>query len=167
MPFEIWTLKRSLPNSVSNRNAKFPSVPFYNINDDDPRMSTIIIYASSNGNTKAVAEYIASKTGGKAVDVAAAASEDLNSYDTIVIGGRVWAGKLPKDLVEFVGKNKSVIDSKKSAFYVCCMYNEEKGQKQCDKLASEMGIAKHTFFNKGKKLVQNDTSSIDAFIASL
>ena len=97
-------------------------------------MSLIAIYASSRGNTKAVAEYIASKTGGKAVDVANAASEDLSSYDTIVIGGRVWAGSVPKELVEYVKNNKEVISQKKSAFYVCCMYNDEKGQKQCDKL---------------------------------
>ena len=130
-------------------------------------MSNIIVYASSNGNTKAVAEYIASKTGGEAVDVSAAASKDLSSYDTIVIGGRVWAGNLPKDLVEFVGKNKDVIAQKNSAFYACCMYNDEKGQKQCDRLASELGIAKHTFFNKGKKLVQGNTAPIDEFIATL
>ena len=130
-------------------------------------MSLIAIYASSRGNTKAVAEYIASKTGGKAVDVANAASEDLSSYDTIVIGGRVWAGSVPKELVEYVKNNKEVISQKKSAFYVCCIYNDEKGQKQCDKLAGEMGIENHAFFNKGKKLVQENTKPIDDFIATL
>ncbi len=129
-------------------------------------MSSIIVYASTNGNTKAVAEYIASKIDGKAVEVSKAGNEDLSSYDTIVIGGRVWAGNLPKDLVEYVKANKDTISQKKSAFYVCCMYNDEKGQKQCDKLASEMGIANHTFFNKGKKLVQNNTEPIDDFIAT-
>lgn len=130
-------------------------------------MSTIIVYASTAGNTKAVAEYIAKKTGGKAVDVSAAGGEDLASYDTIVIGGRVHAGKLPKELVAFVDKNKDVISQKKSAFFDCCMYNDDKGQKQSDKLASELGIEKHAFFNKGKKLVQNDPAEIDAFIAQL
>jgi menaquinone-dependent protoporphyrinogen oxidase len=129
-------------------------------------MATLIIYASSGGNTRAVAEYIATKTNGKAVDVGKIGSEDLSAYDTIVIGGRVWAGKIPKDLTEFVNKNKDVISQKKTAFYVCCMYNDDKGQQQCDKLASEVGISNHTFFNKGKKLVQNDTGPIDAFIAS-
>ena len=130
-------------------------------------MSTIIVYASSNGNTKAVAEYIASKTGGEAVAVSAAKEKDLSSYDTVVIGGRVWAGGVPKDLVEYVKANKDVIAQKNSAFYVCCMYKGEKGQKQCDRLAAEFGIAKHAFFNKGKKLVQDDPGAIDGFIASL
>ena len=128
-------------------------------------MSLIVIYASTNGNTKAVAEYIAKKTGGKAVAVADAGSEDLSIYDTIVIGGRVWAGKLPKDLVEYVNKNKDIISQKNSAFYDCCMYNDDKGQSQSDRLAAELGIAKHTFFNKGKKLAQTG-EQIDDFIAT-
>jgi menaquinone-dependent protoporphyrinogen oxidase len=129
-------------------------------------MSTIIVYASTGGNTKAVAEYIAKKTGGEAVSVSDAGSKDLSSYDTIVIGGRVWAGSIPKELVSYVQKNKDVISQKKSAFYVCCMYNDDKGQSQCDSLAASVGIANHTFFNKGKKLVQNDTKPIDDFIAT-
>jgi menaquinone-dependent protoporphyrinogen oxidase len=130
-------------------------------------MSTIVIYASTGGNTKAVAEYIASKMQGKALDVSSAESEDLSSYDTIIIGGRVHAGNLPKNLVAFVEKNKDVISQKKSAFFDCCMYNDDKGQKQSDKLAAELGISKHTFFNKGKKLVKEDPSLIDEFIASI
>jgi len=132
----------------------------------DKGMSLIVIYASTNGNTKAVAEYIATKKNGKAVAVSNAGSEDLSSYDTIVIGGRVWAGKLPKELVEFVQKNKDVISQKKTAFYDCCMYNDEKGQQQSDRLAAELGISKHTFFNKGKKLAQTG-EQIDDFIDDL
>ena len=129
-------------------------------------MSTIIVYASSGGNTKAVAEYIASKTGGEAVNVSDAGSKDLSSYDIVVIGGRVWAGSIPKELVSYVQKNKDVISQKKSAFYVCCMYNDDKGQNQCDKLASDVGISNHAFFNKGKKLVKENTKPIDDFIAT-
>jgi menaquinone-dependent protoporphyrinogen oxidase len=132
----------------------------------DARMSTIIVYASTSGNTKAVAEYIAQKTGGEAVSVSDAKNKDLNSYDTVVIGGRVWAGGVPKDLIEYAQKNKDIISQKNTAFYVCCAYNDDKGQGQCDKLAADFGIAKHAFFNKGKKLVQSNTKPIDDFIAT-
>ena len=129
-------------------------------------MSTIVVYAGGS-NTTAVAEYIATKTSGKAMTASAAASEDLSSYDTIVIGGRVHAGKLPKDIVEYVAKNKDVISQKKSGFYVCCMYNDEKGQTQSDRLAASLGITNHIFINKAKKVVANDPKIIDDFIASL
>jgi len=128
-------------------------------------MSTIIIY-SGGSNTTAVSEYIAKKTSGKAVKVSQAGSEDLSAYDTIVIGGRVHAGKLPKDLVNFVAEKKDVISSKNSAFFVCCMYNDDKGQSQCDGLANNLGISKHTFFNKGKKIVQEENNPVDDFIAT-
>jgi len=129
-------------------------------------MTTIVVYASSTGNTKAVAEYIANKTKGTAVDVADAGSVDLGPYDTVVIGGRVRAGKLPKELVDYVLRNKEAISTKKTAFYDCCMYDKEKGQKQSDKLATELGIVNHIYITKGKKMVKGDTKKIDDFIAS-
>jgi len=129
-------------------------------------MTTIVVYASSTGNTKAVAEYIAKKTDGTAVDVADAGSVDLSSYDTVVIGGRVRAGKLPKELIDYVFKNKDIISTKKTAFYDCCMYDKEKGQKQSDRLATELGIVNHIYINKGKKMVKSDTKKIDDFIAT-
>ena len=46
------------------------------------------------------------------------------------------------------------------------MYNDDKGQKQCDALASEVGISNHVFFNKGKKLVKENPKPIDDFIAT-
>jgi len=127
-------------------------------------MSSIVVYASTGGNTKAVAEYIAKKIGGVAMDVSAVKRADLDSFDTVIIGGRVWAGSIPKNLDAFLTDSKDVIANKKSAFFVCCMYNDEKGQKQCDGLAAKYGIKNHTFFNKGKKLVAEGGSAIDDFI---
>jgi len=127
-------------------------------------MSSIVIYASTGGNTKAVAEYIANKIGCVAKDVSSVQKEDLDSYDTVIVGGRVWAGSIPKNLDAFLVDSKDVISTKRSAFFVCCMYNDEKGQKQCDGLAAKYGIDNHTFFNKGKKLVAEGGSAIDDFI---
>ncbi|MBO5600810.1 MAG: hypothetical protein J5897_07210, partial [Candidatus Methanomethylophilus sp.] len=69
-------------------------------------MTTVIIY-SGGSNTTAVSQYIAEKTGGKAVTVQEAAGLDLSSFDKIVIGTRVRAGKVPSDLSDFVAKNKA------------------------------------------------------------
>ncbi|MCQ2071190.1 MAG: flavodoxin domain-containing protein [archaeon] len=130
-------------------------------------MTTAIIYASTNGNTKAVAEYIAGKTGGKAVDVKNADTLDLNDYDTVVIGGRVWAGSLPGALVKYIENNKNTIEGKNRALFLCCIYNGEKGQNQCDKIASELGFEKHDYFNKGKKIVLEPGNKVDDFISRL
>lgn len=129
-------------------------------------MNAIIVY-SGGSNTTAVAGYVAEKTGGKAVAVKDASDLDLNAYDKVIIGTRVRAGKVPSDLSDYVAKNKDVIAQKDPAFFLCCMYNDEKGQKQVDKIASELGFTKYVFFNKGKKIVKEAGNPVDKFIEAL
>ena len=129
-------------------------------------MSTLIVY-SGGSNTSAVANYIAEKTGGKAVAVEDASRIDLNYYDKVVIGTRVRAGKVPSDISEYVSKNKSVIDGKSPAFFLCCLYSSEKGTKQLEKISSEIGISKSVYINKGKKTIKEAGNPVDSFIASL
>ncbi len=126
----------------------------------------ITIY-SGDSNTTAVAEYIAEKTGGKAVSVEDASRVDLNSYDKVVIGTRVRAGKVPTDISEYVSKNKAAIDSKSPAFFLCCLYNSDRGKRQLDKISSELGISKSVYINKGKKTVKEAGNPVDRFIESL
>ncbi len=129
-------------------------------------MNPIIIY-SGGSNTAAVAGYIAEKTGGKAVTVQEAAAVDLGAYDKVIIGTRVRAGKIPSDISEYVAGNKTTIDGKSPSFFLCCMYNDDKGQRQVAKIASELGFGKYVFFNKGKKIVKESGNAVDAFISSL
>ena len=129
-------------------------------------MNAIIVY-SGGSNTTAVAGYVAEKTGGKAVAVKDASDLDLNAYDKVIIGTRVRAGKVPSDLSDYVAKNKAVIDQKDPAFFLCCMYNDDKGQKQVEKIASELGFTKFVFFNKGKKIVKEAGNPVDKFIETL
>ncbi len=129
-------------------------------------MNAIVVY-SGGSNTTAVAQYIASKTGGKAVTVQEASGLDLNAYDKVVIGTRVRAGKIPADISDYVSKNKDAIDQKDPAFFLCCMYNDDKGQKQVEGIAAKIGIPKCVFFNKGKKIVKESDNPVDQFIASL
>ena len=131
-----------------------------------PNMTTVIIY-SGGSNTTAVSQYIAEKTGGKAVTVQEAAGLDLGSFDKIVVGTRVRAGKVPSDLSDFVAKNKAAIDAKDPSFFLCCMYKDDKGQKQLDKIASQLGFQKAVFFTKGKKIVKEAGNPVDSFISSL
>ncbi len=129
-------------------------------------MNAIIVY-SGGSNTEAVAKYIADKIEGKAMTVQEASSANLDSYDKIIVGTRVRAGKVPSDLSAYVSKNKSVLEQKSSAFYLCCMYNDDKGQRQLEKIALELGFSKYAFFNKAKKIVKEPGNAVDKFIESL
>ena len=128
-------------------------------------MNAIIVY-SGGSNTTAVAGYIAEKTGGKAVTVQEATNIDLGTYDKVVIGTRVRAGKVPSDIAEYVSKNKEAIDAKSPAFFLCCMYNDERSKKQLEKVASQLGLSDSVFFNKGKKIIKEAGNPVDSFIAT-
>ncbi len=128
-------------------------------------MTTLVVYASLTGNTRAVAEYIAGRTGGVAVDIKNAPT-DLEPYDTVIFGSRVHAGKTSKPMQRYIGENYGVLKEKKVAFYLCCMFKEEKAEKQLIDATVELGICNGTYFIAGKKAAA-DGAEIDEFIAGL
>lgn len=128
-------------------------------------MSTLIIYASMSGNTKAVAEYIANKTGGTAVTIKNVPA-DISAYDTVIFGSRVHAGGVSKPMQEYIGKNYDALKEKKVAFFTCCMFSGEKGDKQLADASCALGIPNGMYFVAGKKLVA-DGKQIDEFISKL
>lgn len=130
-------------------------------------MKSVVIYSSVAGNTKAVAEYIANKTGGTAVSIDQVKPLDLEGCDTVIFGSRVHAGSIKKAIVDYNAANKDALAGMKKAFFVCCVYKEEKAEKQVAKFANQLGISTGTYFNKGKKLVTEDPAEIDDFIAHI
>ncbi len=54
-------------------------------------MKTIVIYKSKYGSTKAYAQWIAEELGCEAVESKSVKAENLNSYDTIIYGGGLYA----------------------------------------------------------------------------
>lgn len=126
-------------------------------------MKCVVIYASTTGNTKAVAEYIAKQTDGVAVDVKDAKPLDLEGYDTVIFGSRVHAGNVSKRIAEFVKNNQESMKGMKKAFFLCSMFEGEKGEAQVAKVAQQLQISKATYFAKGKALAQ-EGSEIDEFL---
>ena len=71
-------------------------------------MEGIIIYKSKYGATKKYADWISDKTGFEKVEVDKAKIEDIKNYDTIIIGGGIYASGIAG--LNFLRKN---IDSLK------------------------------------------------------
>ena len=126
-------------------------------------MVTAVIYASKTGSTKKAAEYIASKINGTAINVKE--KIDLTKYDRIIIGSGVYGGKPAKSISEFVRINKSALAA--ASLFLCCMFDNEKGDKQLEKIANELGIADATYFNKVKGQIGDDSSKLGTYISSL
>lgn len=110
-------------------------------------MVTAIAYQSSfGGHVRAVAEHIASAIGADAVDLGKDGSLDLSGYDTVVFGTGVHAGRPYKKVTRFIEAHKAELESKKTVLFVCCMYNDDKGERQCKAIAGKYGISESVFF---------------------
>lgn len=129
-----------------------------------------VIYATGmTKNTKKVAEYIARQTGGDIFNLKEITRIDISGYDTLVFGTGIHAGKPYKPLVEYLEKNKESFSQKKLFLFIHCMYNGEKGEKQRDAVAEQLGIHHAVFFNK-KADDMNEAGlpkAVDEFIARL
>ena len=55
---------------------------------------TIVVYKSVTGNTKRYAEMIAAELNGDCIDLKEASKRKLQSYDQVIYGGPVHAGRL-------------------------------------------------------------------------
>jgi menaquinone-dependent protoporphyrinogen oxidase len=126
-------------------------------------MTTAVIYASKTGNTKKVAEYIARKIGAEAISIKDC--NDLSSYDRIIIGTGVYAGKPSKAMRNFIEANKDKLAN--ASLFVTCLYNDDKGAKQLEAIAESFGIADAIFFDHVKKQIGVEGSKLEEYIATL
>ncbi|UAL07035.1 MAG: flavodoxin domain-containing protein [Candidatus Methanogranum gryphiswaldense] len=126
-----------------------------------------VIYASSiTGNTKKTGKYIADALKADTFDLKKQTVIDLKGYKQIVFGTGIHAGKPYSPLVKFLEKNKADLTGKKVSLYICCMFDDEKGEKQCATVSTTLGIADAAFFcGKGEKDEAGFEKKVDDFIA--
>lgn len=74
-------------------------------------MKGIILYASKYGATKRYAEWLAEKTGFDCVETKKAKIEDVKQYDTILLGGGIYASGIAG--LSFLKKNITHLREKK------------------------------------------------------
>ena len=78
-------------------------------------MSTIVIYKSKYGSTKAYAEWIAEELGCTALNAKSVTADDLKNYDTIIYGGGLYAEVI--NGVSLITKNLEKLADKKIAVF--------------------------------------------------
>ena len=74
-------------------------------------MKGIILYSSKYGSTKRYAEWLAEKTGFDCVETKKAKIEDVKQYDTILLGGGIYASGIAG--LSFLKKNIAQLREKK------------------------------------------------------
>ena len=133
-------------------------------------MGMAVIYATGmTKNTKKLATYIAGKIGADIFNLKEITKIDISGYDEIVFGTGVHAGKPYKQVKEFIEENKEALAGKKLFLFISCMYNDEKGDKQCETISNDFGISNAVYFNK-KADEMNEAgfpAAVDDFISKL
>jgi len=85
-------------------------------------MKTLIVYASKYGCTKDCANYLKAKLpdGAELADINGSMQIELNEFETVIIGGPVYAGKVPKKLRVFCQENLDTLTKKRVGIFLCC-----------------------------------------------
>ncbi len=129
-----------------------------------------VIYATGlTKNTKTIAEYIARRLGADIFNLKELSTLNLEGFDTIVFGTGIHAGKPYAPLVKFLENNKETLNEKRLYLFLTCMYNGEKGDKQCAAVSEKLGLSDAVYFNK-KSAEKNESgipTAVDDFIARL
>ena len=83
--------------------------------------SSLIIYSSTDGHTKAICGRIIKSFNDKnlieLLTLKEALKVDLSKYTKIIIGASIRYGKHSKELYKFVNSNKNILDQKESVFF--------------------------------------------------
>jgi menaquinone-dependent protoporphyrinogen oxidase len=84
-------------------------------------MKGIIIYASKYGCTERAVKLLQSKItqGIKAVNITKEKAPDLSLYDTVILGGPIYIGKMHKAMSAYMQKNCEALKKKRLALFVC------------------------------------------------
>ena len=84
-------------------------------------MKNIIIYGTRYGSAGQAAKLIQKELGGDCtlVNIMTESVPPLDTFDTVILGGSIYIGKVQKELTAFIGKNLNLLLSKKVGLFLC------------------------------------------------
>lgn len=95
-------------------------------------MKTLIAYVSRYGTTAECARLLAEKLPGESrlVDLRRERKPDFAGFDTVVIGGPIYAGRIRREITAFCERHQAEIESRKAGLFICCLYDGEKAREE-------------------------------------
>lgn len=90
-------------------------------------MKTIIIYASKYGCAADCAKYLKGRLSGDITLVDINNTDklvEINAFDTVIIGGSVYAGRISKKLRDFCESNLTVLKQKRVGIFLCAAVSD-------------------------------------------
>ncbi|WP_058303030.1 flavodoxin domain-containing protein [Gorillibacterium timonense] len=95
-------------------------------------MKSIVIYATKYGSTAEVAKRIKAELGGEArlCNIMTDSVPPLDVYDTVILGGSIYVGKVQKKLTNYISRNLNSLLTKNVGLYLCAGETKEEGRLQ-------------------------------------
>jgi menaquinone-dependent protoporphyrinogen oxidase len=96
-------------------------------------MKTLIAYTTKYGSVSKCAGILKDKISGnvQVVNVKTDQVPDLGGFDTIILGGSIYVGKIQKEMRKFCEENLDALLSRKVGLYICA---GEQGDKKFEQL---------------------------------
>lgn len=98
-------------------------------------MKTLIVYVTRHGCAEKCALELKNglKNNTDVLNLKKAKGINLNSYDTIIIGGSIHIGKIQKRVQKFCINNMDLLKGKKIGLFICCMAEGEEANSEFNK----------------------------------
>ena len=90
-------------------------------------MKTLIMYCSNHGFVEKCAGLLNEKMEekGTLLNLKSKNKVNLDAFDTVIIGGSIHAGKMQKQLKQFLTDNESLLLNKQIGLFICCSDQEK------------------------------------------
>lgn len=97
-------------------------------------MKTAIVYDTKYGCTAVCVQKLFDMLGDsvRIIDLKTHPKEDvdIHAFDTVIIGGSIYAGQIQKRVRNFCKKYLDTLLTKKIGLFICCMYAGDKARRQ-------------------------------------
>jgi flavodoxin len=111
-------------------------------------MNICVAYFSRTGNTKRVAEALASATNAKLLDITQTQPSELANYDPIIFGFPVEGASPPKEAAAFIATMPQVENKKLILFATYRIFGNERAMKAIEKALKDKGYQTVGKFSK-------------------
>jgi menaquinone-dependent protoporphyrinogen oxidase len=101
-------------------------------------MKTLILYATKYGSTEKIAKLLAEKIPNCTIqNVKKDNKINWDEWDSIILGGSIYVGKMQKKITLFCQENEAKILAKKVGLFTCAMNIEAHSQKEWEQFFSK------------------------------
>ena len=88
-------------------------------------MKLLIAYSSRTGTTEKCVNILKEKLPEAILVNLRIDKANIDEYDYIIIGSPIRMGMFPKEVRNFIKKNKEILKTKKCAYFICCASNDD------------------------------------------